>query len=122
MIARIWHGYTNHENEDAYEKLLHDEIFRGIADRNIKGYQNIQLLRRDINEEVEFITIMFFESIEAVKIFAGEDYEKAVVPEKARALLKRFDKISQHYELIYIITLMTSSSHQYLARSPLITQ
>jgi heme-degrading monooxygenase HmoA len=100
MTARIWHGYTNHENADAYEKLLGDEIFRGIADRNIKGFKNIQLLKRNINDEVEFITIMLFESIDAIKIFAGEDYEKAVVPEKARALLKRFDKISQHYELI----------------------
>jgi len=100
MIARIWHGYTNHENADAYETLLRHEIFTGIANRNIKGYKDIQLLRRDINDEVEFITIMWFESIDAIKTFAGNDYEKAVVPDKARALLKRFDKISQHYELV----------------------
>jgi heme-degrading monooxygenase HmoA len=100
MITRIWHGYTNHENADAYEKLLRDEIFRGITNRHIEGYKNIQLLRRNINDEVEFITIMLFESIEAVKIFAGKDYEKAVVPDKAKALLKRFDKVSQHYELV----------------------
>src|SRR6476620_11930114 len=100
MIARIWHGYTNHENADAYEKLLGDEIFEGITNKNIEGYKNIQLLRRSINDEVEFITIMFFESIEAVKKFAGDDYERAVVPDKARAFLKRFDEISQHYQLV----------------------
>jgi heme-degrading monooxygenase HmoA len=100
MIARIWHGYTNHENADAYEKLLSDEIFTGIANKNIEGYKSIQLLRRNINDEVEFITIMLFESIDAVKMFAGDEYEKAVVPDKARALLKRFDKISQHYEMV----------------------
>src|SRR5437867_12254984 len=100
MIARIWHGYTNHENADAYETLLCHEIFTGIVNRNIKGYKDIQLLRRDINDEVEFITIMWFESIDAIKTFTGNDYEKAVVPDKAIALLKRFDKISQHYELV----------------------
>ncbi len=100
MIARIWHGYTNHENADAYEALLRHEIFEGIANRNIEGFKNIQLLRRNINDEVEFITIMWFESIDAVKAFAGDDYEKAVVPDKAKRLLKRFDETSQHYELV----------------------
>ncbi len=100
MITRIWHGYTNHENADAYETLLRNEIFTGIANRNIKGYKNIQLLRRNINDEVEFITIMWFDSIDAVKSFAGDDYEKAVVPDKAKRLLKRFDETSQHYELV----------------------
>lgn len=100
MIARIWHGYTNRENADAYESLLRHEIFEGIANRNIEGFKNIQLLRRNMNDEIEFITIMWFESVNAIKTFAGDDYEKAVVPEKARALLKRFDKISQHYEVI----------------------
>lgn len=100
MIARIWHGYTNPENADVYEKLLSDEIFAGITNKNIGGYKNIQLLRRSINDEVEFITIMFFESIDAVKKFAGDDYERAVVPDKARAFLKRFDEISQHYQLV----------------------
>jgi hypothetical protein len=76
MIARIWHGYTNHENADAYESLLHHEIFTGITNRNIKDYKGIQLLRRDINDEVEFITIMWFESIDAVKAFAGDDLKK----------------------------------------------
>jgi len=100
MITRIWHGYADHENADVYEKLLRDEIFRGIANKHIEGYKNIQLLKRNINDEVEFITMMSFDSIDAVKKFADEEYEKAVVPDKAKALLKRFDKISQHYELV----------------------
>src|SRR3954464_2780825 len=100
MIARLWHGYTNQENANAYEKLLRDEIFMDIGNTNIEGYKSIQLLRRNINDEVEFITIMLFESIDAVKMFAGDEYEKAVVPDKARAFLKRFDELSQHYQLI----------------------
>ena len=65
----------------------------------IPGFRNIQLLRRPLQEEVEFITIIWFDSLDAVKQFAGPDYEKAVVLEKARSLLKRYDQTSQHYEV-----------------------
>lgn len=81
---------------DAYESLLKDEIFPGIQGRGIAGYRGIQLLRREIGDEVEFATIMWFESMEAVRAFAGEDLEVAVVPPKARAVLSRFDGRSQH--------------------------
>jgi heme-degrading monooxygenase HmoA len=99
MIGRIWHGYTTQANADAYEALLKSEIFTGIRGRNIQGFQEIQLFRRDLEQEVEFITIMWFDSIESVRIFAGDDYEAAVVPPKARELLSRFDARSQHYEV-----------------------
>ena len=99
MISRIWHGYTTLENADRYEELLRDEIFIGNRDRHIHGFQEIQLFRRDLNDEAEFVTIMWFASVEAIKAFAGTDYEVAVVPPKARALLSRFDERSQHYEV-----------------------
>ena len=99
MISRIWHGWTTPSNADAYEALLKSEIFVGIRDRRINGYQGIQLFRRDLGEEVEFVTVMWFDSLDAVQAFAGEDYETAVVPLKARALLARFDTRSQHYEV-----------------------
>lgn len=99
MISRIWHGYTTKENADVYENMLKEEIFVGIGERQIPGYQGIQLFRRDLDDEVEFITVMWFDSIDAVRIFAGDDYETAVVPEKARAVLNRFDDRSQHYEV-----------------------
>jgi hypothetical protein len=99
MISRIWHGYTSPENADAYEALLKEEIFVGISGRQIKGYQGIQLSRRSLGNEVEFITEMWFDSLEAVREFAGEDYEVAVVPPKARAILAHFDPRSQHYEI-----------------------
>jgi heme-degrading monooxygenase HmoA len=100
MIARIWHGYTTFENADSYEHLLREEIFEGIKHKEIKGFKSIQLLRRNIAEKTEFITLMVFDSIEAVKAFAGEQYEVAVVPEKARKLLSSFDATSQHYDVI----------------------
>ncbi|BCY16867.1 MAG: antibiotic biosynthesis monooxygenase [Chloroflexi bacterium] len=99
MISRVWHGYTTPDNADVYENLLKEEIFTGIDDRHIEGYKGIQLFRRDVAGEVEFITVMWFDSIDSVRAFAGDDYEAAVVPPKARAVLKRFDDRSQHYEV-----------------------
>jgi heme-degrading monooxygenase HmoA len=99
MVGRIWHGWTTPENADVYETLLKTEIFPGIAAKEVQGYQGIQLLRRPLGEEVEFVTIMWFESWEAVKAFAGEEYEQAYVPPKARAILSRYDERSQHYEI-----------------------
>ena len=99
MISRIWHGWTTPANADAYEALLREEIFQGIAERNLHGYHGIELLRRADDQEVEFVTIMWFDSIEAVRGFAGEDYEVAVVPPKARKVLLRFDQRSAHYEV-----------------------
>lgn len=99
MISRIWHGWTTRSNADSYEALLKEEIFVGIQDRHIRGFRGIQLLRRQAGEEVEFVTIMSFDSLDAVREFAGEDYGAAVVPEKARAVLSHFDERSQHYEI-----------------------
>jgi antibiotic biosynthesis monooxygenase (ABM) superfamily enzyme len=99
MISRIWHGWTTPGNADTYEALLEEEIFVGIQNRHIRGFRGIQLLRRQVGGEVEFVTIMSFDSLDAVREFAGEDYETAVVPEKARAVLSHFDRRSQHYEI-----------------------
>jgi heme-degrading monooxygenase HmoA len=99
MISRIWHGYTTPANADAYETLLKEEIFAGIDNRKIPGYKGIHLLRRPMGDEVEFITIMWFESLDAVRAFAGEDYEAAVVPPKAQKILFHFDSRSAHYSV-----------------------
>lgn len=99
MIARIWHGYTKLEYASVYELMLKEEIFIGIRDRNMKGFIDVQLLKRKLDSEVEFITIMRFDSIDAVKEFAGNDYERAVIYEDAKPLLVRYDERSQHYEI-----------------------
>ncbi len=99
MIARIWHGWTTPANADTYERLLRTEIFPGIAARGNLGYRGIQLFRRPLDTEVEFVTLMWFDSMAAVQAFGGADYETAVVPPKARAVLARFDPTSQHYEV-----------------------
>jgi heme-degrading monooxygenase HmoA len=99
MIARLWHGWTTPANADTYETLLKTEIFPGIAARQIAGYHGIQLLRQAAGDEVEFITLMWFESLDAIRAFAGEDYAVAVVLPQAHALLSRYDTHSQHYEV-----------------------
>ena len=99
MIGRIWHGWTKPENAAKYERLLKEEIFPGIAAKKVVGYRGIQLFRRPLENEIEFITIMWFDSWHAVKQFAGETYERAYVPPKARKVLERFDERSQHYEI-----------------------
>ena len=99
MIIRLWHGWTTPENAEIYENLLKTEIFPGIAAKGVAGYRGIRLLRRAHDDELEFITMMEFDSWEAVKKFAGEDYERAYVPPKAREVLARFDERSQHYEI-----------------------
>lgn len=100
MISRIWHGWTNRDNADAYEELLRTEIFENIAKQSILGYRGIHLLRRDVEDSVEFVTIMWFDTLDAVRAFAGEEYEVAVVPPEARQLLSRFDGVSAHYRVI----------------------
>lgn len=99
MIARIWHGWTTVAQADAYEQLLRHEIFDGIHARQLPGFFGIDLLRKDGRDEVEFITVMWFDSLSSVRSFAGEDFETAVVPPPAQALLKRFDAKSAHYEV-----------------------
>jgi heme-degrading monooxygenase HmoA len=99
MISRIWHGWTSRANADAYEKFLREEMLPGI--HRVKGFTGAQLLRRDAKDEVEFVTITLFDSIEAVKEFAGEDYEAAVILPEARKVLTRFDTRSAHYETVF---------------------
>lgn len=103
MITRIWHGYTSNENADAYEQLLKTKIFPYIAAKGVAGYREIQLLKRTLQDEVEFITIMWFNTLEDIIAFAGKDYETAVVLPEAEALLSRFDAKSQHYQLAELL-------------------
>jgi heme-degrading monooxygenase HmoA len=100
LIARIWFGWASRANADAYERLLRNEIFPGIRARSITGLQSIERLRRSVVEEEEFVTVMWFDSLDAVKAFAGQSYETAVVPPQARSLLSRFEATSRHYDVI----------------------
>ncbi len=99
MIARIWHGWTTLENAFEYQNILLKEVIPEIEAKKIDGYRSIQVLHRRVGGEVEFITIMRFDSTDSIVKWIGEDYEQAHVPPQARAVLKRFDDRSQHYNI-----------------------
>jgi heme-degrading monooxygenase HmoA len=97
MIARVWHGFTKPEHADAYEALLKPELLPGLS--KIKGYEGSCLLRRNAAAEVEFITIIFWESIDAIRAVAGADYETPVIPPERRQYLAHYDARAAHYEV-----------------------
>ena len=97
MIARLWHGRTNPENADTYENFLREEMFPSM--RRVEGFAGAHLLRRNGGAEVEFVTITYFTSLDAVRRFAGADYETAVLHPKAHPLLARYDSKSAHYDV-----------------------
>lgn len=99
-IKRVWHGWTTKENAGRYQDLLHNQVLPEIEAKGIPGYRRIEVLRIDRADEVEFVTIMTFDSLDNVIAFQGEDYRKCYVPEAARKLLARWDQESTHYELV----------------------
>lgn len=100
MICRVWRGWTTKDNADAYERIVRGEVIPGIETRHIAGFRSIDLVRRERDHDVEFMTLMWFDSLDSVKAFTGEDYEVAHVPTQAQAVLADFDKRSAHYEVL----------------------
>lgn len=100
MICRMWRGWATRENADAYERIVRGEVIPGIEARNIPGFRHIDLMRRDLGDKVEFQTLMWFDSLDAIKAFMGEDYAVSHVPEAARAVLNRYDSHAAHFEVI----------------------
>jgi antibiotic biosynthesis monooxygenase (ABM) superfamily enzyme len=98
MIARIWHGWTKRADAKTYEILLRDEIFPTIAARKIQGYRGAELFIHEDGDEVEFVTLLRFDSLDAVKEFAGENASTPVIYPKAEALIARMDQ-ARHYRV-----------------------
>jgi heme-degrading monooxygenase HmoA len=96
----VWHGYAKPEHADAYEALLKPELLPGVS--KVKGYKGSYLLRRAAGDEVEFITVMLWESVDAIRAVAGADYETAMIPEERRQYLSRYDAKAAHYEVASI--------------------
>jgi len=98
MVARVWRGWAaTREHADAYEAMLKPELLPGISAK--KGYRGSHLLRRDAGNEIEFVTILFFDSLDDIKAIAGADYETAVIPEARKQHLSRYDAIAVHYDV-----------------------
>ena len=101
-VARIWRGWTTIENADAYQAVVNGEVLPAIFARSIPGLIGAHLMRADLveDDEIEFTTVMWFESLDSVKNFMGEDYRQSHVPEKAQAVLKRFDAYAKHFQVL----------------------
>jgi heme-degrading monooxygenase HmoA len=97
MIARVWHGYTTADNADAYQSLLQPELLPGLSSK--PGYRGSYLLRRSDGDEVEFITIILWESLDDIRAIAGDDYRTAVIPDERKRVLSRWDDQAAHYEV-----------------------
>jgi antibiotic biosynthesis monooxygenase (ABM) superfamily enzyme len=99
VIARIWHGWTKRGDAKAYEEMLHNEIFPTIAARKISGYRGAELFIREDGDEMEFVTLLRFDSMDAVKEFAGADESKPVIFPGVERLLTRMEQ-AQHYRIL----------------------
>jgi heme-degrading monooxygenase HmoA len=95
MVARVWRGWTKAEDADAYEKLLREVVYPGL--QTIDGYLGGYILRHDSKHETEFVAMNLFESLDAVKTFAGPDYDIPVFEPEARRLLSKVEPIARHY-------------------------
>lgn len=100
MICRLWRGWTTNDNADAYEGIVRGEVIPSIEAMHIPGFRSIDLVRREREHDVEFMTLMWFDSLDAVRGFMGQDYETAHVPANAQAVLSDFDRRSVHYEVL----------------------
>lgn len=101
-VARVWRGWTTVENADAYQAIVDGEVLPAIFERRIPGLVSAHLLRADESEdgEIEFTTIIWFDRLASVKNFMGEDYQRAHVPDRAKAVLKRFESEAKHFHIV----------------------
>jgi antibiotic biosynthesis monooxygenase (ABM) superfamily enzyme len=96
MITRLWRGWTAAEDADAYQRFLLTELFPSM--REIPGFRGAEVLRRPDGGEVAFVTLTRFDSLEAIRAFAGGDYEMPVLEPRALALLSRYDERALHFD------------------------
>jgi hypothetical protein len=98
-IIRIWKGWTTLENAPIYENMLINEVFPEVKKKGVTGLEKVSISTKLYQNEVEFFLVLQFNTIESVKLFAGENYEIAYIPENAKRVLLRYDTTAQHYTL-----------------------
>ena len=98
-IIRTWKGWTTLLNAPIYEDMLINEVFPSVKKKGVDGLEKVSISTLKKEKEVEFFLVLQFDSLDAVKSFAGENYEKAYIPDNAKAVLLRYDDSAQHFEL-----------------------
>lgn len=101
MIARHWKGIARKERANEYVAHLRNDTFEEI--KKIKGFISASILKRHVPEGVEFLIITEWETLDAVKQFAGEKIEVAVVPELVKEIMVKYDEYVSHYEVNFTI-------------------
>jgi hypothetical protein len=98
-IIRTWKGWTTKENAPIYENMLINEVFPAVKKNGVTGLEKVSISTKEFKNEVEFFLVLQFNSLDSVKIFAGENYETAYIPDNAKKVLLRYDASASHYEL-----------------------
>ncbi|MBC3759413.1 antibiotic biosynthesis monooxygenase [Hyunsoonleella sp. SJ7] len=98
-IIRTWKGWTSLENAPIYENMLINEVFPEVKRKGVKGLEKVSISTMEKNDEMEFFLVLQFDSLESVKMFAGEKYETAYIPENAKSVLSKYDGTAQHFTL-----------------------
>lgn len=98
-IIRTWKGWTSLENAPVYENMLINEVFPEVKRKGVEGLEKVSISTMEKNDEMEFFLVLQFDSLESVKVFAGEDYKTAYIPENAKRVLSRYDATAQHFTL-----------------------
>jgi hypothetical protein len=98
-IIRTWKGWTTHNNAPIYEDMLINEVFPTVKRKGVEGLEKVSISTMKKRDEVEFFLVLQFDSLNSVKVFAGENYKKAYIPENAKRVLSRYDETADHFEL-----------------------
>ena len=100
MVCRMWRGWAAGANAPLYDRYLKEDLFPRLAATIAgQGYRGYQILTRPVGEETEFTTLVWFDSLASIRAFSGEGFERAVVTEKAAALLSRWEPLASHHDL-----------------------
>lgn len=98
-IIRTWKGWTTIANAPVYEDMLINEVFPAVKKKGVKGLEKVSISTMEKKDEVEFFLVLQFDSLDSVKMFAGENYKQAYIPDNAKRVLLRYDKTADHFEL-----------------------
>lgn len=98
-IIRTWKGWATLKNAPIYEDMLINEVFPAVKKKGVDGLEKVSISTMEKQDEVEFFLVLQFNSLQAVKVFAGENYEKAYIPDNAKRVLLRYDETAQHFAL-----------------------
>lgn len=98
-IIRTWKGWTSLDNAPVYEDMLINEVFPEVKKKGVTGLEKVSISTMEKENEMEFFLVLQFDSLESVKMFAGENYQNAYIPDNAKKVLSRYDKTAAHFSL-----------------------